>query len=151
MTPSTDARSGARLLVDQLLVQGVTHVFCVPGESYLSILDALYDVRSSIRLIVNRHESGAAFMAEAYGKLTHQPGVCFVTRAPGATNAAIGVHTAWQDSTPLILFVGDVGSPFRDRDAFQEVDYTRMFAPFAKWVARIDHAARVPEYVARAW
>jgi len=147
--PST--RSGARLLVDQLLIQGVNHAFCVPGESYLAVLDALYDSREMIKLVINRHESGAAFMADAYAKLTGQPGVVFVTRGPGACNAAIGIHTAFQDSTPLVVFVGQVGSNFVEREAFQEVDYRRMFGPMAKWVAQIDRADRVPELVARAF
>ena len=145
------SRTAARLLVDQLLIQGVNHAFCVPGESYLPVLDALYDSREMIKLIVNRHESGATFMAEAYAKLTGQPGVAFVTRGPGATNAAIGVHVAYQDSTPLILFVGQVGNEFVEREAFQEIDYRRMFGPMTKWVAQIDRADRVPGYVARAF
>ncbi len=144
-------RSGARILVDQLLIQGVNHAFCVPGESYIGVLDALYDAREMIKLIVNRHESGAAFMADAYAKLTGQPGVAFVTRGPGATNASIGVHTAYQDSTPIVLFVGQVGNDFAEREAFQEIDYRRMFGPMTKWVAQIDDAARVPEFVARAF
>ncbi|MFN7431602.1 MAG: thiamine pyrophosphate-binding protein, partial [Betaproteobacteria bacterium] len=143
-------RTGARLLVDQLLMQGVNHIFCVPGESYLAVLDALADARS-IRLVVNRHESGSTFMADAYAKLTGQPGVAFVTRGPGATNAAIGIHTAFQDSTPMVVFVGQVGSAFVEREAFQEIDYRRMFGPMTKWVAQIDRADRVPEYVARAF
>ncbi|MFN7757072.1 MAG: thiamine pyrophosphate-binding protein, partial [Betaproteobacteria bacterium] len=143
-------RTGARLLVDQLLMQGVNHIFCVPGESYLAVLDALADARS-IRLVVNRHESGSTFMADAYAKLTGQPGVAFVTRGPGATNAAIGIHTAFQDSTPMVVFVGQVGSDFVEREAFQEIDYRRMFGPMTKWVAQIDSASRVPEYVARAF
>ena len=141
-------RSGARILVDQLLIQGVNHAFCVPGESYIGVLDALYDAREMIKLIVNRHESGAAFMADAYAKLTGQPGVALVTRGPGATNASIGVHTAYQDSTPIVLFVGQVGNDFAEREAFQEIDYRRMFGPMTKWVAQIDDAARVPEFVA---
>jgi acetolactate synthase I/II/III large subunit len=144
-------RSGARLLVDQLLIQGVNHAFCVPGESYLAVLDALYDAREMIKLIVNRHESGAAFMADAYAKLTGQPGVAFVTRGPGASNAAVGIHTAFQDSTPLVLFVGQVGNDFAEREAFQEVDYRRMFGQMSKWVAQIDRVERVPEFVARAF
>jgi acetolactate synthase I/II/III large subunit len=147
--PST--RSGARLLVDQLLIQGVNHAFCVPGESYLAVLDALYDAREMIKLIVNRHESGAAFMADAYAKLTGQPGVAFVTRGPGAANAAVGIHTAFQDSTPLVLFIGQVGNEFTEREAFQEVDYRRMFGQMSKWVAQIDRVDRVPEFVARAF
>jgi len=143
-------RNAARILVDQLQIQGVNHVFCVPGESYLAVLDALYDARG-IRLIVNRHESGSTFMADAYAKLTGQPGVAFVTRGPGATNASIGVHTAYQDSTPMVLFVGQVGSDFVEREAFQEIDYRRMFGQMAKWVAQIDVASRIPEFVARAF
>ncbi|MGE5160047.1 MAG: thiamine pyrophosphate-binding protein [Betaproteobacteria bacterium] len=147
--PST--RSGARLLVDQLLIQGVNHAFCVPGESYLAVLDALHDAREMIKLVTNRHESGAAFMADAYAKLTGQPGVVFVTRGPGACNAAIGIHTAFQDSTPLVVFVGQVGGNFVEREAFQEVDYRRMFGQMTKWVAQVDRADRVPELVARAF
>jgi acetolactate synthase-1/2/3 large subunit len=123
----------------------------VPGESFLGVLDALYDARDMIKLIVNRHESGATFMADAYAKLTGQPGVAFVTRGPGAANAAVGIHTAHQDSTPVVVFVGQVGSGFSEREAFQEVDYRRMFGQMAKWVAQIDHADRVPEFVARAF
>jgi acetolactate synthase-1/2/3 large subunit len=142
-------RTGGRLVVDALETQGADIVFGVPGESYLAVLDALHDSR--IRFIVNRQEGGAAFMAEAYGKLTGRPGICFVTRGPGATNAAIGVHTAHQDSTPLILFVGQVGNDFVEREAFQEIDYRRMFGTMTKWVAQIDRAERIPEYVARAF
>jgi acetolactate synthase-1/2/3 large subunit len=145
------ARTGARLLVDALRIHGVDLVFGVPGESYLAVLDALYDAREHIRYIVCRHESGAANMADAYGKLTGRPGVCFVTRGPGATNASIGVHTAYQDSTPLVLFIGQVGTDFVEREAFQEMDYRRMFGQMAKWVAQIDRAERVPEYVSRAF
>jgi acetolactate synthase-1/2/3 large subunit len=143
-------RTAARILVDQLQIHGVNHVFCVPGESYLAVLDALYDARG-IRLIVNRHESGSTFMADAYAKLTGQPGVAFVTRGPGATNASIGVHTAYQDSTPMVLFVGQVGNDFVEREAFQEIDYRRMFGQMAKWVAQIDLPARIPEFVAHAF
>ncbi len=144
------ARTGARILVDQLLVQGVNHIFCVPGESYLAVLDALHDARS-IKLILNRHESGSTYMADAYAKLTGQPGVAFVTRGPGATNASIGIHTAFQDSTPIIVFVGQVGSDFVEREAFQELDYRRMFGQMTKWVAQIDRADRIPEFVAHAF
>jgi acetolactate synthase-1/2/3 large subunit len=147
--PST--RSGARLLVDQLLIQGVNHAFCVPGESYLPVLDALYDARDMVKLVINRHESAATFMADAYAKLTGQPGVAFVTRGPGAANAAIGIHTAYQDSTPVVLFIGQIGAEFAEREAFQEVDYRRMFGQMAKWVAQIDRADRVPELVQRAF
>ena len=143
------------LLVECLVAQGVTHAFGVPGESYLAALDGFYAYRERIQFIINRQEGGAAFMAEAHGKLSGRPGVCFVTRGPGATNASIGVHTAFQDSTPMVLFVGDVASDMRDREAFQEVDYQVFFGPstkgFAKRVERIDDARRIPEYVARAF
>ncbi len=144
-------RSGGQILVDALKTQGVDHVFCVPGESYLAVLDALHDAQEAIGLIVCRHEGGAANMAEAYGKLTGRPGICFVTRGPGATNASIGVHTAFQDSTPMILFIGQVGSDCVEREAFQEIDYRRMFGPMAKWVAQIDRADRIPELVSQAF
>ena len=143
------------LLVDCLLAQGVTHAFGVPGESYLAVLDGLHVRREQIRFITCRQEGGAAYMAEAHGKLTGRPGVCMVTRGPGATNASIGVHTAFQDSTPMVLLVGDVASDCRDREAFQEVDYFSFFGPstkgFAKRVERIDDANRIPEYIARAF
>lgn len=147
----TKPRPAGHLLIDCLLAQGVDTAFGVPGESYLPVIDALYDARNRLRLIVSRHEGGAAFMAEAYGKLTGQPGICFVTRGPGATNAAIGVHTARQNSTPLILFVGQVGRHMREREAFQEIDYRAFFGSLAKWVTEIDDAARIPEIVARAF
>ncbi len=143
------------LLVECLVAQGTTHAFGVPGESFLAVLDGFHAYQERIRFIVNRQEGGAAFMAEAHGKLSGRPGVCFVTRGPGATNASIGVHTAFQDSTPMVLFVGDVASDQRDREAFQEVDYTSFFGPstkgMAKRVERIDEADRIPEYVARAF
>ncbi|MHB1121156.1 MAG: thiamine pyrophosphate-binding protein [Ramlibacter sp.] len=143
------------LLVECLVAQGVPRVFGVPGESYLAVLDGFHAYRDRIGFVINRQEGGAAFMAEAHGKLTGRPGVCFVTRGPGATNASIGVHTAWQDSTPMVLFVGDVASDQRDREAFQEVEYTSFFGPstkgLAKRVERIDDPDRVPEYVARAF
>jgi acetolactate synthase-1/2/3 large subunit len=145
------AKNGGQILVEALLVQGATHAFCVPGESYLPILDALYDVRDRIRLITCRQEGGAGNMAEAYGKLTGKPGLCFVTRGPGATNASIAVHTAFQDSTPMILFIGQAEQAMLDREAFQEVDFKAMFAPLAKWSAEIRDARRIPEYVARAF
>ena len=137
--------------MDALKVHGVDIAFGVPGESYLAVLDALYDARDTIRFIICRQEGGAANMAEAYGKLTGRPGICFVTRGPGATNAAIGIHTAQQDSTPLILFIGQVGNDFVEREAFQEIDYRRMYGQMAKWVAQIDRADRVPEYISRAF
>ena len=149
--PQTNPRTGGQLIVDQLLVHGVTHAFCVPGESYLPVIDALHDVQDRLALTVCRQEGGAANMAEAWGKLGGGPGICFVTRGPGATNAAIGVHTAQQDSTPMILFVGQVGSDFIEREAFQEVDYRRMFGGIAKWVASVDRAERIPELVSHAF
>ena len=142
-------RTGARILVDQLVLHGVEHAFCIPGESYLAVLDALGD--SPIRLVVARHEAGAANMADAAGKLTGRPGICIVTRAPGAAHAAVGVHTAYQDSTPLILFVGQVPRRFRGREAFQELDYARMFGEMAKWVVEVDRASAFPEVVERAF
>ena len=144
-------REGGRILVDQLAVHGAKLAFSVPGESFLAVLDGFYEHRETMRLITCRHESSAANMAEAYGKLTGQPGLCFVTRGPGATQASVGVHTAFQDSTPMILFIGDVGSDFKDREAFQEVDFQAMFTPLAKWAARIDRVERIPEYIARAF
>ena len=143
------ARTGGRILVDQLMAQGVERATCVPGESYLAVLDALHD--ASIDVMACRNEGGAAMMAEAYGKLTGRPGICFVTRGPGATNASPGVHIAAQDSTPMILFVGQIGRHMRDREAFQEVDYRAVFGTVAKWVTEIDEAARIPELVARAF
>ena len=152
MRPSSlVSRTGGQLIVQGLVTNGVSHVFSVPGESFLGALDALYDAQNAIRLVVCRQEGGAAYMAEAYGKLTGRPGVAFVTRGPGATNASVGIHTAFQDSTPMILFIGQVARRTRDREAFQEVDYRRMYGPLAKWVAEIDDAARVPEYLSRAF
>lgn len=153
MTSSTSQpqRTGGQLIVDQLLTHGAELAFCVPGESYLPVLDALYTVRDRIKLITCRHENGAANMAEAYGKLTGKPGICLVTRGPGATNASIGVHTAFQDSTPMILLIGQVGTDFMEREAFQEIDYRRMFGPMSKWVAQIDRTDRIPEFIARAY
>ncbi len=145
------SRTGGQLLVDALKVHGADTAFCVPGESYLAVLDALYDAREAIKLIVCRQEGGAANMAEAYGKLTGRPGICMVTRGPGASNAAIGVHTAYQDSTPMILLIGQVGSDFVEREAFQEVDFRRMYGEMAKWVASIDSASRVPEFLSHAF
>lgn len=144
-------RAGGQILADQLALQGTDTVFCVPGESYLAVIDGLYNHTNSIRMINTRHEGGASNMAEAYGKLTGRPGICMVTRGPGATNAAIGLHTAFQDSTPMILFVGQVGRDALDREAFQEMDYRRVFGEMAKWVAEIEDARRIPEYVSRAF
>ena len=147
----SNARTGGQLLVDQLLIHGSDMAFCVPGESYLEVLDALFDARDRIKLVNARHEAGAANMAEAYGKLTGKPGICLVTRGPGACHAAVGVHTAFQDSTPMILLIGQVGRDMMDREAFQEIDYRKMFAPVAKWAAQIDVTRRIPEYIARAF
>jgi acetolactate synthase-1/2/3 large subunit len=147
---SPSARSGGRILVDALRVHGVDRVFCVPGESYLDVLDALHDY-ADVEVVVAKHEGAAANMAEADGKLTGRPGICFVTRGPGATHASIGAHIAFQDSTPMILFIGQVAREHRGREAFQEVDYETMFAPLAKWVTEIDDPARIPEYLARAF
>ncbi len=143
--------TGARLLIDALLAQGVDTVFCVPGESFLDAMDALYDHRDTVRLIVCRHEGSATFMAEAYAKASGKPGVCFVTRAPGASQASIGLHTAFQDGSPLVLFIGQVSRRFMERGAFQEVDYRSMFGPVSKWVAQIDQAERMGEMVHRAF
>jgi len=155
MKSSNAPQIGGHLLVQCLVEQGVTHAFGVPGESFLAVLDGFHQYRDEIQFIINRQEGSAAFMAEAHGKLTGRPGVCFVTRGPGATNASIGVHTAFQDATPMVLFIGDVASDTRDREAFQEVDYQSFFGPstkgFAKRVERIDDVARIPEYVARAF
>jgi acetolactate synthase-1/2/3 large subunit len=160
---STSATSGGapaprlagHLLVEALIAQGVDTAFGVPGESFLAVLDGFHEHRDRIRFIACRQEGGAAFMAEAQGKLTGRPGVCFVTRGPGATNASIGLHTAFQDSTPLVLFIGQVASDQRDREAFQELDYRQVFGPgtlgFAKWVGEVQDADRLPEYVSRAF
>src|SRR4051812_13049908 len=143
--------TGGEILARTLKAQGADHVFCVPGESHLPVLDALYDLRDQIRLVVTRHEGGAANMADAYGKLTGRPGICLVTRGPGATHASNGLHTASQDSTPMILLVGQVARDAVGREGFQELDYGAVFGTMAKWVAQIDDAARVPELVARAF
>jgi acetolactate synthase I/II/III large subunit len=148
---SSGSRLAGHLLVECLIAQGVSHAFGVPGESYLAVLDGLHAHRDKIKFITCRQEGGAAYMAEAVGKLSGRPGVCMVTRGPGATNASIGVHTAFQDSTPMLLLVGDVGSDMRDREAFQEVEYLSFFKSLAKRVERIDDARRIPEYIARAF
>ena len=153
--PATPSRQAGHALVEALIAQGVDTCFGVPGESYLAVLDGLYEHRDRIRFIACRQEGGAAFMADAQGKLSGRPGVCLVTRGPGATNASIGVHTAFQDSTPMVMFVGQVAGDQRDREAFQEIDYRQMFSPgtlgLAKWVAEVHDPHRVPEYVARAF
>ncbi len=147
---ASNTRTGGQLVARALIEQGVDTVFCVPGESYLDVLDALYE-EAGVKVVACRHEGAAGFMTEAHGKLTGKPGVCLVTRGPGATNVSIGVHTAFQDSTPMIVLVGQVGNDMVEREAFQEIDYRRMFGEFTKWVAQIDDAARVPEYLARAF
>jgi acetolactate synthase-1/2/3 large subunit len=143
-------RIGGHVLADALVAQGISHAFAVPGESYLDVLDGLYAVRDRVQLVTCRFEAGAVHMAEACGKLTGRPAAAFVTRGPGACHAAIGVHVAMQDSTPLLLFVGQIPFEETDRESFQEVDYRRMFQPLAKWVTQIDDAARIPELVAHA-
>src|SRR5580700_5519913 len=147
---SLQPMTGGQILVAALRLQGVDRIYCVPGESYLPVLDALHDA-SDIALVSARHEGAAANMAEADGKLTGRPGICFVTRGPGATHAAIGVHTAFQDSTPMVLFIGQVARTARDREGFQEVDFPAMFTPVSKWAAEIDSTTRIPEYIARAF
>jgi acetolactate synthase-1/2/3 large subunit len=144
-------RSGAQVLIDQLRIHGADTIYGVPGESYLAALDALYAQRNSIRYVICRQEGGAANMAEAYGKLTGKPGIAFVTRGPGATNASIGLHTGFQDSTPMILLVGQVARETTDREAFQEIDYRHMFGPMAKWVTQIEDARRIPELISHAF
>ena len=151
MASSHPRRSGAQVLIDQLRIHGTDTIFGVPGESYLAALDALYAQRNSIRYVICRQEGGAANMAEAYGKLTGKPGIAFVTRGPGATNASIGLHTGFQDSTPMILLVGQVAREATDREAFQEIDYRRMFGQMAKWVAQIEDARRIPELISQAF
>src|SRR5882762_10296858 len=148
--PATETmRTAADLLVEQIEVNGVEHVFCVPGESYLGVLDALHD--RNIALTVCRQEGSAAMMADAVGKATGRPGVCFVSRGPGAANASIGIHIARQDSTPMIMFVGQVKRGVRGREAFQELNYRAVFGSMAKWTTEIDDPARIPELVSRAF
>jgi acetolactate synthase-1/2/3 large subunit len=144
-------RHGGKILADALVKQGARMAFGVPGESYLPLLDGLHDVRERISFVVCRQEGGASYMAEAYGKLTGEPGVLLVTRGPGATNGSVGVHTAFQDSTPLVMFIGQVGNDMVEREAFQEIDYRRMYGQMAKWVAQIDRVERIPEYVSHAF
>ena len=155
MSTTHPRRSGAQVLIDQLRIHGADTIFGVPGESYLAALDALYAQRNSIRYVICRQEGGASNMAEAYGKLTCKPGISFVTRGPGATNSSIGLHTGFQDSTPMILLVGQVAREATDREAFQEIDYRQMFGPgtlgLAKWVGEVQSADRLPEYLARAF
>src|SRR5687768_9854112 len=151
MKPDLKTRHGGKILADALAAQGVKLAFGVPGESYLPVLDGLHDLRDRLKFVVCRQEGGASYMAEAYGKLTGEPGVLFVTRGPGATNGAVGVHTGFQDSTPMVVFIGQVGNEFVEREAFQEIDYRRMYGQMAKWVAQIDRVERIPEYVSHAF
>jgi acetolactate synthase I/II/III large subunit len=151
MKSDLKTRHGGKILADALAAQGVKLAFGVPGESYLPVLDGLHDLQERLRFIVCRQEGGAAYMAEAYGKLTGEPGVLFVTRCPGATNGAVGVHTGLQDSTPMVVFIGQVPNEFAEREAFQEMDYRRMYGQMTKWVAQIDRVERIPEYVSRAF
>lgn len=144
-------RNGGQLLVESLVALGASKGFGIPGESYLAVLDALHDTKGRLDFVLCRNEGGAAFMAAAYGKLTGQPGLCFVTRGPGVTNASIGIHTAMQDSAPMIIFVGQVGTDMKGREAFQEIDYRAVFGTMAKWAVEIDDVARIPEMLARAW
>ncbi len=144
-------RSGGRIVVDAFLQHGVEHVFCVPGESYLDILDAIHDIPGKINLVSARQEGGATYMAESYGKLTGKVGICLVTRSPGACNASIAVHTAFQDATPMILLVGQIRRDFWGRGSFQELDYTRMFEPMTKWVAQVERTEELPYYMAQAF
>ena len=149
-TAAMTKRTGGQILVDQLKIQGCDRIFTVPGESFLAVLDALHDM-SEIDTIVCRQEGGVAYMADADGKMTGRPGIAFVTRGPGATNASAGIHVAFQDSTPMILFIGDVARGDRDREGFQEIHFPAFFGPISKWAARIEDARRIPEYVARAY
>ena len=151
MKPDLKTRHGGKILADALVGHGVELAFGVPGESFLPVLDGIYDVRDKLKFVICRQEGGASYMADAYGKLTGKPGVLFVTRGPGATNGAVGVHTAFQDSTPLVMFIGQVGNEMVEREAFQEIDYRRMYGPMAKWVAQIDRVERIPEYVSHAF
>jgi acetolactate synthase-1/2/3 large subunit len=149
MRANDGTRTAAEVLIDQLVIHGVQHMFCVPGESYIAALDAFHD--RDIAITVCRQESGAAIMAEAQGKATGRPGICFVTRGPGAANAAAGLHIARQDSTPLILFVGQIAREMREREAFQELDYRAVFGTIAKWATEIDDPVRIPELISRAF
>ncbi|HEY3075421.1 MAG TPA: thiamine pyrophosphate-binding protein [Burkholderiales bacterium] len=151
MKSDLKTRHGGKILADALAAQGVKLAFGVPGESYLPVLDGLHDLQERLRFVICRQEGGASYMAEAYGKLTGEPGVLFVTRGPGATNGAIGVHTGLQDSTPMVVFIGQVPNEFAEREAFQEIDYRRMYGQMAKWVGQIDRVERIPEYVSHAF
>jgi acetolactate synthase-1/2/3 large subunit len=151
MNSDLKVRHGGKILADALAAQGVRTAFGVPGESFLPVLDGLHDLKDQLKFVICRQEGGASYMAEAWAKLTGEPGVLFVTRGPGATNGAVGVHTAFQDSSPMVVFVGQVGNDFVEREAFQEIDYRRMYGPLTKWVAQIDRAERIPEYVSHAF
>jgi acetolactate synthase-1/2/3 large subunit len=151
MKSDLKTRHGGKILADALVAQGVKMAFGVPGESYLPLLDGLHDVQDRLKLVVTRQEGGASYMAEAYGKLTGEPGVLLVTRGPGATNGSIGVHTGFQDSTPMLMLIGQVGNDMVEREAFQEIDYRRMYGQMAKWVAQVDRVERIPEYVSHAF
>ncbi|HEY8067841.1 MAG TPA: thiamine pyrophosphate-binding protein [Burkholderiales bacterium] len=151
MKADLKTRHGGRILADALVGHGARLAFGVPGESFLPVLDGLHDLQDQLKFVICRQEGGAAYMAEASAKLSGRPGLLFVTRGPGATNGSVGVHTAFQDSTPMIVFVGQVGNDFVEREAFQEVDYRRMYGPLTKWVAQIDRAERIPEYVSHAF
>lgn len=144
-------RNGGQLLVESLVALGARKSFGVPGESYLAVLDALHDTKGALDFVLCRNEGGASFMAAAWGKLTGEPGLCFVTRGPGVTNASIGIHTAMQDSVPMLIFVGQVGTDMKGREAFQEIDYRAVFGTMAKWATEIDDIDRIPEILARAW
>jgi acetolactate synthase-1/2/3 large subunit len=150
MDSRTQMRSGGHILIDQLALHGADTVFGVPGESFLAALDGMHQ-NQRVRFVNARQEGGATMMADAYGKLTGQPGIAFATRGPGATNASSGVHVAFQDSTPMILLLGQVGRDMMEREAFQEMDYRQMFGPMTKWVAQIDDARRIPEFISRAF
>src|ERR1700716_2199154 len=150
MDGKTHIRTGGHILIDQLALHGADTVFGVPGESFLAALDGMYQ-NQRVRFVNARQEGGATMMADAYGKLTGQPGIAFATRGPGATNASSGVHVAFQDSTPMILLLGQVGRDMMEREAFQEIDYRQMFGPMSKWVAQIDDARRIPEFISRAF
>ncbi len=151
MKADLKSRHGGKILADALAGHGVRTAFGVPGESFLPVLDGLHDLKDRLRFVICRQEGGASYMAEAWAKLTGEPGALFVTRGPGATNGSVGVHTAFQDSTPMVVFVGQVGNDFVEREAFQEVDYRRMYGPLTKWAAQIDRAERIPEYVSHAF
>ena len=151
MKQDLKVRHGGKILADALVGHGLEYAFGVPGESFLPVLDGIHDVKDRLKFVICRQEGGASYMADAVGKLTGKPAALFVTRGPGATNGSVGVHTAFQDSTPLLMFIGQVGNDMVEREAFQEIDYRRMYGPMAKWVAQIDRVERIPEYVSHAF